>query len=160
MNQVKTIEFISDFALIDVITTKFAIYDNAAKNGYGLSDINYNTQFGFDVNFLYNIQDELLKVETIIQLELRDEHAKAIGISADFTFDTVFEVKNFSDRFPSFPKGNDINTEELALLVKLCNLSFGTIRGLLIEKTNNTALAGFILPFITDESFAKIIQDK
>lgn len=160
MNPKNNLEFNTDFFMVDVATTKFVIYDNASKKGIVISDVDYRTKFGMNLNFLHNVEDELLKIETSINIELFDKNIKPLGVTAEFTFEVVFEVKNFSEKLSCLVENKDAIETELSLLLKLCNLSYGTIRGLLIERTNNTALQGFILPFITDATFEKIIQKR
>lgn len=160
MNQEQHIEFITDFFIVDIETTKFIIRDNASIKGVYIPDINYVTKFGLDFNFLYNIADEFLKIDFAIKLELFDENTKPLDVVADFNISVVFEVKNFAERLSCFVEKKDPNDNEVNLLIKLCNISFCTIRGLLIEKCNDTILDGFMLPFITDNTFEMIIRDR
>lgn len=80
-----------------------------------------------------------------ITLEGQDAAGAAVGLDAEFLIDFVFVVENLPDFFIPYKDGFQVHA---ILGATLLGISFSTARGIVMERTKGTPLAGFILPVI------------
>lgn len=80
-----------------------------------------------------------------ITLEGQDASGTVLGMDAEFFIDFVFIIENLADFF--IPYEDDFRVHSI-LGATLLGISFSTARGIVIERTKGTPLAGFILPVI------------
>lgn len=92
-----------------------------------------------------------------ITLEGQDASGAALGLDAEFFIDFGFIIENLPDFFIPYKDGFKVH----ALLgATLLGISFSTARGIVMERTKGTPLAGFILPVINPSEllFNSVIQ--
>jgi len=80
-----------------------------------------------------------------ITLEGQDASGTALGLGAEFLIDYFFVIENLADFLIQQKDGTKIHT---ILGATLLGISFSTSRGIVLERTKGTPLAGFILPVI------------
>lgn len=106
---------------------------------------------------LFNLDDRKCRFRLHIKLAGQDNTDAILGINAEFLLDFIFEIENMNDFIVHHKE--DILVHPL-LGSTLLGICFSTARGIVLERTKGTPLAGFILPVINPSKVLFASSDK
>lgn len=93
----------------------------------------------------FDLENRKCRFRLHIKLEGQDNTGQNIGLNAEFLIDFFFTIDNLSDFIIQQKEGTQVHA---ILGSTLLGISFSTTRGIVLERTKGTPLAGFILPVI------------
>jgi hypothetical protein len=127
------------FALQNIRIEQFAILSKEIED-------NKNIQLNNNIKF--NISEEFQIIETRISISFKQEEKTILVLETATTF--VIEINSWE----SLKKSNSIIIPR-SFLMHLAAVSFGTTRGILHTKTQDTVLENYLLPLTNFDEIIK-----
>lgn len=113
----------------------------------------------FVFNLIVNTNREIKLIRLIIEVNINhaDEERRPTNPAASFTTEFIYHIDNMEEvvRFDEETKGATLNGE---LAVTLTSISYSTLRGVVLMRTQGTVLDGVILPIIDPKKLVASIN--
>lgn len=98
--------------------------------------------FAIDLNPLYNIEDNAIKIELRVGIDIEKGNEKYPKV-AEFLFDFFYHYEGLAD---TLNNEKDIDAE---IFVTCSNISYSTLRGIVYSKAANTCIENILLPVVS-----------
>lgn len=97
----------------------------------------------------YNPNEKMVRIRTSIFLSSKGKDGEELELSGNFGIEYIFRIDNLED-FRLVDK-NEMPQYDNSIILEILSIAYSTSRGIVLQKTEGTALSGVILP-ITDAS--------
>ncbi len=116
----------------------------------------YKDEFSFEFATSTNVGRDLKHFRFIIDVNISMHQAnKVINKAAHYSIEFIFLIDNLEDFVDIDEKGTTANVHP-DLGVTVAGIAYGTIRGIIYQRTQGTALDGIILPVIDPSNLLKV----
>ena len=127
------------------------------------SSIIASYRFTNDIATAINEEEKIVGLKLTVYIDTLDNKKEKLDIQASYTHEFVFKVDNLSDFVYSEEEketaGND-NIVDPLLIGTLAGISYSTTRGIIITRTQGTALNAVILPVIDPKKLMGLTVDE
>jgi hypothetical protein len=113
-------------------------------------------RFQYSLGTGINIEDMLVALRLTVNIDGLDTDNIETGTKGSYTHSITFRVDNLSDFIDFDAEADEIREFDIAMGGTLVGIAYSTIRGIIYNRTQSTALNAVILPVINPMELLKI----
>ena len=106
-------------------------------------------------NSAFNFKDKLCRFRLFLKFSAMGKDKNPLGLEAEYGIEFHYLVENLND-FLMHKEGNKVQIDGV-LGNTLCNISYSTARGIILERMQGTYFDGVILPIVEP---SKLLQNE
>ena len=108
-----------------------------------------------------NLDEKIVGLKHTIYIDTLNKKQEELEIRASYTHEFIFRVDNLQD-FVDSPEENEEKEENIdpILLGTLAGIAYSTVRGIVMNRTQGTALNAVILPVIDPKKLTDLTVEE
>jgi len=140
--------------VIDIKTLKGNIEDGADEGEIPKKVAAY--RFEHTLGTGTNLEEKMVALRLTINIIGLDKDEQETGAKGSYTHNITFVVDNLDEFIDVDPETNEVKDMDMMMGGTLVGIAYSTIRGIIYNRTQSTALNAVILPVIDPKELLKI----
>ena len=156
MNQERKIEP-EKIHILSIKTLKGKIENNEDSSSSAIVGYRYKNALAIALN----LDEKIVGLKHTIYIDTLNKKQEELEIKASYTHEFIFRVDNLQD-FVDSPEVDEKKAENIdpILLGTLAGIAYSTVRGIIMNRTQGTALNAVILPVIDPKKLTDLTVEE